>query len=674
MKTGFYPKLAWDAIRKNKRMYFPYMLTGSVMVMMFYILTSMLDSPDLQDIHGGSFLMDVLPFGCAVIAIFSLIFLFYTNSFLLKQRYREFGLYSVLGMDKGNLSRLMLWEGIYTAGIAIVAGLLCGIAFSKAAELILLNILCAEISFTLRIGGNAILLTVFIYAGIYILLLFTAIIKVWRSQPLALMQKSKSGEKKLRCNYLLAFAGVGILGYAYYMAVSIEEPATAMLLFFVAVILVILSTYLLFISGSVALCRLLQKNKKYYYRPNHFVSVSSMAYRMKRNGAGLASICILLTMVLVMLSSTASLYFSQEDSINRRYPNGINITCWFETLDGIGDDSLDMQKNIIARYAPAGTELSETRYAIASGQFTEDGITLDASHVERIDYDRVGYLYILSLADYNHRMGTNRDLAEGECLLYSNRLETQWNTFTMEYGETYLVKERLAEYREDGSTIATINPNVYIVVKDVAAFVSPIKNRVNSYGYSMVNYQWLCGFDCATAEEEIATKNALQEAIVENADDNHPWNTLYLESREEERFAFYEMYGSFFFLGIMLSVVFLMAAVLIIYYKQVSEGYEDQSRFAIMQKVGMTRQDIRRSVNSQMLTVFFLPLVMAGLHLGFAFPCISKILKLFAFDNLRLNITVNIACFSLFGLLYAVVYKITSGSYYTIVSGGKERL
>lgn len=668
MKKGFYPRLAWDAIRKNRRMYFPYILTGGVMTMMFYILMSMLESPDLQDIHGGSFLMDILPYGCGVIAIFSVIFLFYTHSFLIKQRYREFGLYNILGMDKRNISRLMLWEGVYTAFFSIALGSMGGVAFSKVAELILLNIMDAEISFTLHIGVASLVVTVLMYLGIHGLLLVSALIKVRLTKPLELMQNSRMGERKLRCNWLFAVLGLGLLGYAYYMAVTIEEPATAMLMFFVAVIMVIVATYLLFISGSVALCKLLQKNKRYYYKSNHFVSVSSMAYRMKRNGAGLASICILLTMVLVMLSSTTSLYFGEEDSINNRYPNGVNVTYTFDALEGIMDETLDAQREIIAQYAPAGTDLTGTRYAILSGQFTEDGIILDPTHVKGVDYDQVGYLYVLSLADYNRAMGERQTLEDGECLLYSDRLNTHWDTFTMEYAEPCRVKQRLTALRLDGESIANVTPNVYLVVNDVAAFVEPVRDCVNGYGYLMVNYKWICGFDCDTVEEEIAAKRALQAVLAENAGEDHPWNTLYLESREEERYGFYEMYGSFFFLGIMLSVVFLMAAVLIIYYKQISEGYEDQSRFEIMQKVGMTKRDIRRSINSQMLTVFFLPLVMAGMHLGFAFPCISKILKLFAFYNPLLNTVITLVCFAVFGLSYAVVYKITSGSYYAIVS------
>lgn len=619
--------------------------------------------------------MDILPLGCAVIGIFSLLFLFYTHSFLIKQRYREFGLYNILGMNKWNISRLMLWETLYTAGISIILGLICGIAFSKAAELILLNILNAEIFFTLRIGITSMILTALIYLGIYTLLMINALIKVHRCKPLELMQSSRVGEKRLKCNWLFAIVGVVLLVWAYAMAVSIKEPTRAFLLFFVAVLMVIIGTYLVFIAGSVALCKLLQKNKKYYYHPNHFVSVSSMAYRMKRNGAGLASICILLTMVLVMLSSTTTLYLGLEDSLTNRYPHGVNITVNFESVDGIKDENINLLRSRIAPFAPSGADLSGTRYAMTAGQFTEDGLLLDYTHVDSINYDKVGYLYIIAIDDYNAMMGTGYTLADGECFLYSNRLTTQWDHFTMEFGRTYTVKARLESFREDGAAIAMTMPSVYIVVNDIFSFVEPVIGLKNTSGYAMMNYEWLLGLDYETPSAETEANNQICEALFQPLSDqeNRSFITyLSLESREQERLGFFEMYGSLFFLGIMLSVVFLMAAVLIIYYKQISEGYEDQSRFEIMQKVGMTRRNIRKSINSQMLTVFFMPLVMAGLHLAFAFPFVMKIMTMFAFDNTVLNVCVTLICYALFGMFYTIVYKITSGSYYNIVSGHCE--
>ena len=673
MKAAFYPKLAWDAMRKNKRIYFPYILTGSVMAMMHYILGFLQESPALAQMSGGSMLMTILPMGSVVVGVFALLFLFYTNSFLMKQRYREFGLYSILGMDKRNIGRLMLWETAFTAALAIAAGLLCGAALSKAAELVLLNLLNMKVDFKLSLGASALQKTALLFAAIYAVLLVNSLIRIGRSKPLELVQSSKVGERIPKRTWALAVIGLALLGGAYYLAVAVEEPATALFMFFIAVLLVIVGTYLVFISGSVALCRLLQKNKKYYYQPNHFVSVSSMVYRMKRNGAGLASICILLTMVLVMLSSTTALYFGEEDSIRNRYPDGVNIRVSYGDAAGIGDESLDALRRAIAPYCPEGTAPEGVRYGLIAGMFTDVGITVDYASVENftlIDYDKVGCLYVVSLADYNRMAHADRTLDDGECLLYTDRLTTQWDAFTLQYGGAYRVRERLSEFPERGDALVMTMPSVYLVVRDMEAFIAPIAGMKNTAGASMVSYDWLCGFDIPTPEEEIAAAIGVRSVLAQMDGTISSYDS---RSREAQRDSFFELYGSLFFLGMMLSVVFLLAAVLIIYYKQISEGYEDKNRFEIMQKVGMTKKDIRRSINSQMLTVFFLPLAAAGVHLAFAFPFISKILLLFAFNNMLLNALVTFACFAIFGLLYAAVYKITSGAYCAIVSGRKER-
>lgn len=679
MNFGFYPKLALDGMRKNKRLYLPYCFTGSVMVMMFYILSSILESPSLSDIAGGTALSAILPLGCGVIAIFSLLFLFYTHSFLIKQRAQEFGLYNILGMNKRNISRVMAWESILTAVIAVLVGLAAGIALAKAAELVLLNLLKMEITFSLRIGLLSMGKTALLFGGIYLLLLVYACVRVRISKPLELMQSSKVGEKVPRFTGFFGLLGAVLLGVAYYLSLSIDEPATALFTFFLAVILVILGTYLLFLSGSVAFCRLLQKNKNYYYKPNHFVPIASMVYRMKRNGAGLASICILLTMVLVMISSSASLYFGEEDSVQNRYPNGINLKIYYNSMEGICDENLNTTRERLAPYCPAGTDLSGTRYSMVPGLFTEEGITIDYGQFQEdsgliiaYDYDKVGYLFVLSLDDYNHMMNQTETLEDDQCLIYSKRLTTQWDTFTMESGSPYRVKAHLTEFREDNDALAMTMPSVYLVVKDVATFSAPAAQLKNENGHSLMEYTWLCGFDAPSVHEELVIQDNLSRTIAAMAEESDLILTSYVDSREMQRAGFFEIYGSLFFLGIMLSIVFLLAAVLIIYYKQISEGYEDQSRFDIMQKVGMTKRDIRQSINSQMLTVFFLPLLLAGLHLAFAFPFVSRILLLFAFDNTPLNITINLICFAVFGLFYAVVYKITSGSYYMIVSGGRQ--
>ena len=676
MKAGFYPKIAWDGIRKNKRLYFPYILTGGVMVMMYYILSFMIESPALAQMPGGSVLMTVLPLGGIVIAVFSLLFLFYTNSFLIKQRYREFGLYNILGMDKRNISKVMIWETLFVALFAIGSGLIIGIILSKAAELVLLNLLNMDVTYSFSIGVKTLRDTPLIYGGIYLLLLVNSLIKVGRSKPLELMQSNKVGERIPKRNWIFGVAGVIILGVAYYLAVSIEEPLAALATFFVAVILVIIGTYLVFMSGSVVFCKLLQKNKKYYYKPNHFVSVSSMVYRMKRNGAGLASICILLTMVLVMISSTTSLYFGEEDSLKNRCPNDVNISFTFVSIDRISDDSLNMMRDSIRRYSGNDADLKGVRTCEIPGLITQEGIPIDtSSHVNfsASTYNNVGYLSVLSIDDYNNMMGTSETLADDECFVFCDRLKYQWDTFTMEYGETYKVKKQLDDFQVDGDTAALITPTVFLVVNDVYSFSEPVKDMKNINGDPMMMYDWRCGFDVETVEAESEITAELNEVFrsmyIEN---NDAFYSISIQSREEMREAFYDLYGSLFFLGIMLSIVFLLAAVLIIYYKQISEGYEDHARFEIMQKVGMTKKEIRKSINSQMLTVFFMPLIFAGIHLVFAFPFLSKILVLLAMDNVLLTAIVNLICFAAFGFFYAIVYKITSNSYYTIVSVRKE--
>ena len=676
MKISFYSKLAWEGIRKNKRLYFPYIFTGCVMVMMYYILSSLIESPALAHMPGGSVLMTVLLLGCVVIAVFSLLFLFYTNSFLIKQRYREFGLYNILGMDKRNISKIMVWETLFVAVYAIGLGLIAGIVLSKAAELVLLNLLNMEITYTLSLGLVTLRQATLIYGGIYLLLLLNSLIKVSRSKPLELMQSSKVGERIPKRNWIFGVAGIILLGVAYYLAASIEEPLAALANFFVAVIMVIIGTYLVFMSGSVVFCKLLQKNKKYYYKSNHFVSVSSMVYRMKRNGAGLASICILLTMVLVMISSTTSLYFGEEDALKNRCPNDVNITMTFDTIEGISDTNLNMLRDSIRQYSGEDVNLKGVRACEIPGLITQEGITIDtSSHVNfsASTYNNVGYLSVLSIDDYNNMMGTNETLADDECFVYCDRLNYQWDTFTMEYGATYKVKAQLDDFQVDGDTAAMIMPTVFLVVDDIYVFSEPVKDMKNSNGAPMMMYDWRCGFNVDTTDIENKTSENLKEMFrnmyIENNDAFYSYS---VQNRDAMRASFYDVYGSLFFLGIMLSIVFLLAAVLIIYYKQISEGYEDHSRFEIMQKVGMKKKDIRKSINSQMLTVFYLPLIFAGIHLTLAFPFISKILMLFAMDNIILNVIVNLICFAVFGSFYAIVYKITSNSYYTIVSGRKE--
>ena len=677
MKLTFYPKLAWEGIRKNKRLYVPYLLTGTVMVMMYYIMSFLAQSEMLEHMKGGGVLRTMLPLGCIVIAFFAFIFLFYSNSVLIRQRNREFGLYNILGMDKQNLSIIMLWENGYAAIIAILCGLGTGVILSKLAELCMVNLIEEEISYSLYIDMGSIRETALLFLGIYALLLINSVVKVCKSNPLALLRSSDMGEKAPKANWLMAVLGVLILAAAYYIAVSVEEPMTAMLWFFVAVLMVIIATYLLFLAGSVALCRLLQKNKRYYYKPNHFVSVSSMVYRMKRNGAGLASICILLTMVLVMLSSTLSLYIGAEDSLALRYPYDISLLLFVPEMEQFTQESFSQMRKGVTDRVPKQQNVLEYACAEVPGLFTDDGFLIDYESHQQFaiqSYNRIGYLEIISLEDYNRLMGRNETLESGECLIVCYQTEYNGETFSIEEGEALRIKNKVEDMWISGYAAASTVPYMWLITPEFHAVVDPLLDYTNQYGQPYLDLKWNYSFDMEAVEaEQIAAydllRNEIDDYSLPHGDGSYSYN---IECREIGRSDFYGLYGGLLFIGVLLSFVFLFAAVLIIYYKQISEGLEDQKRFAVMQKVGMTKRDIRKTINSQVLTVFFAPLLMAGIHLAFAFPLVWKLLQLFNISNIILMIVVTGCCFLIFGVAYALVYKITSNAYFSIVSGAKD--
>ena len=676
MRINVYPKLAWEGIRKNKRLYVPYIAMGALMVMMFYLLRFLQDSPVIGVMRGAVTLSTVLPMGYAVIAIFSIIFLFYTNSFLIRQRYREFGLYNILGMNKQNVCMIMVWESIFVGGIAIVTGLAAGILLSKGAELVLFNLVHMDISFDLRISAVSVFYTITGYIIIYLILLLNSVIKVWFAKPLDLLKSNRVGEKMPKRTWVYAAVGMVLLGAAYYLAVSIKEPLTALTYFFLAVIMVIIGTYALFMAGSVVLCRILQKNKRYYYQPNHFISVSSMMYRMKRNGAGLASICILLTMVLVMLSSTTSLYFGIEDSLVGRYPHSVNVVVGFSDVEDLNSENLKKLYEAVRENSPEVKETDCYTMGGTSGLFSDQGINLDVTSVDVSinDYEQVGTLQVMSLEEYNRLCDADETLNADECLLYANRITYDSDTFTIVDGASYKVKKMLDNCVKDGDLDSMMNPSMIMVVPDFEECLKTVSDfRTRTEGTVMA-LRWKCGYDVESTEQETKEAEAIEESLARLSETKSVDGLIFysVDSREDNRESFYDLNGSLFFLGIVLSTVFLLAAVMIVYYKQLSEGYEDYARYEIMQKVGMTKQDIRKSINSQMLTVFFSPLLMAGLHLCFAFPFLWKIMMMFGLNNRTLIIAITVICYIIFGIFYVVVYKITSNLYFYIVSGNKR--
>ncbi|NJP39749.1 ABC transporter permease [Oscillospiraceae bacterium HV4-5-C5C] len=681
MKTAFYPRLAVDSMKKNRQLYLPFILAASGMVLIFYILSYLAHSAFIRVLRGGSELSSIMNFGSIILAFFSAIFLFYTHSFLLRRRKTEFGLYNILGMDKRSLARILIWETLIMATVSLISGSLGGILLSKLAELILLRLVKSAVSFSLSIDLPALLNSVVVFMLIFALILLQSLLQIWRSNPIELLHSQATGEKPPRGNWVLALAGVLLLVTAYSIALSIKDPIAALFWFFLAVILVIAATYLLFIAGSVTACRQLQKNKRFYYQKQHFVSLSSMAYRMKRNGAGLASIAILCTMVLVMLSTTVCLYAGTEDILRTRFPRELSVSAKISQPLPADDSYWEtLQQQLLI--APDQTQLSAQnllsyQYAYMIGQVSGDQVRIAEEEDPVVPTSDLISVIILPQQDYNQISGSSLDLAPGQALLYANRLTYAADSLTINDAVTLQINQRLSTADslaevEIITEAAGYTPELVLVVSDYASLLTRLQQSLNDAQQSNLYLSWNYAFDLKGSDSAIAESQQLSywqgKLDTLTAQSEGRLYSLSVNAVSEERSYYYSTYSGLLFMAALLALVFILATVLIMYYKQLSEGYEDQSRFAIMQKIGMTTQDIRQSINSQILTVFLLPLLAAGLHLAFAFPMLQKLLLLFGLSNHRLFVSVALLCFVLFTLFYALIYRVTSHVYYHIVS------
>lgn len=672
MKLGFYFGLAKDGIRKNGKIYIPYILTCIGMVMMYYIIMALHMDETISHIRGGKNVQMVLGFGRWVIAIFSCIFLFYTNSFLMKRRNKEFGLYNILGMGKKELTIILSCESIVVAVVSIVIGLVFGITLAKFAQLGLLNMIKIDVDYSFFIGIKAIISTVKIFLAIFLAVFLNNLRQIYFSKTIDLLSSDKVGEKPPKANWILAVLGVVLLGYAYYTSVTIQNPIVAFSKFFIAVILVIFATYFLMVAGSVVMCKLLQKNKRFYYNKKHFVSVSSMTYRMKRNGAGLASICILATMVLIIISSTSCLYFGSEDALRARFPREILFSINFDDASQASIKNINTIKGGIEKAIEDckvnKKNVYEIRSASIAGILEENKLDTAVGAYGSTDMQamaHVALLYFIPIDDYNKMTGENVSLADDEALLFYSRTYDQ-KDIEIDGNTSFKVKKVLKKCPNMEDVGEEVAPIMVLYINDYDKALDEIKKIQDTEGGSRLIYSYKYGFDLNLPEEkQIEYGQKINDKFVA---DGYDCGTVSIEIREKERTDFYMSFGGIFYLGILLSIVFIFAAVLIIYYKQISEGYEDHARFDIMRKVGMTDSEIRKSINSQVLTVFYLPLILAGIHVCFAFPIVRKLLAMFSLYNVELFIRTSIVSFIIFAVLYAIVYKITSNSYYKIVS------
>ncbi len=617
----------------------------------------------------------ILEMGTPVIAVFSWILLYYTNSFLIRRRQKEFGLYHILGMGKRELVKILIWENLMTAVISIAGGLLGGILFSKLAELAAVRIVGNHLGYKMTIEPKAIYYTVSLFLAIFAVILLRMLIFIFRTKPVDMLKSETAGEKPPKANWILAIVGLIILAGAYWIAVSIEEPMEAMLWFMVAVLMVIVATYLLFIAGSVAFCRLMQKKKNYYYKTRHFVSISSMVYRMKRNGAGLASICILSTMVLVMVSSTVCLYASIEGNLAKGYPQQFSV----EMASGSSLEDKDREEKLKETVGQTINEnkikLKETKeYHILSAACvkTDEGIKFEHENIKSLDSLKM--LYILTVADYNRLTGENLSLEKNELYVYLPDEAYEKDTFQVEGCGNWKNKGTPDNQFICGDDVANINSSVYLIVPDEAVMDQFEAAQRAVYGENASSEKLCYAFDTDLSEEgQVSLVSELQNNISTLQLQDEQFPMVNVNARAVSKSDYYALYGGLFFLGILLGSVFIFGMILIIYYKQITEGYEDQGRFSILMKVGMTRKEVRQSINSQVMTVFFLPLAMAGMHTAFSFPIIRKILKMFAMNDEKLLILVMICCYLAFTVFYAAVYLLTSREYYKIVSRDEKK-
>lgn len=625
----------------------------------------------LRAMAGGYIMHELIVIGKVVMALFAAIFLFYTNSFLIKSRMREFGLYNILGMGKNGIARVMTWETLMVYVISMVFGLGAGILFSKLAELLAVKIVQGDAAYQFSVSGPAAAASLIVFAVIFLLICLNVLRQVFFSKPVELLRSENSGEKPPKANWFAAVLGALMLGLAYFMAVTIEEPLSAILAFMAAVILVIAATYLLFVAGSVVLCRVLQKNKGYYYKTNHFISVSQMSYRMRKNGAGLASICILSTMVLVTLSTTICLYTGEEQILRQRYPRDMvtmtyglpeeDIPAFRESVGALAEKHGASPENVLAySYAELSGAVIGNRLDMARGN--SDDISLDLRSV-----------YVVPIADYNALYGTDIQLADGEAAAYFKGKGFGGDEIQLDDWGSYRITQRLGEFTITGTDSATIYDTIYLFVKNWSDLESlnDYQNRLtDEYGgmRSNIVYYYCFDLDCGD-DSQLDLYYEMEYGDVEFP---FHFERLKTECRARDHEEFLGLYGGLFFLGILFGGVFILAAVLIMYYKQISEGFNDRARFDILRKVGMNDREIRRAVNSQVLTVFFAPLIAAGIHMAFAFPLLTKILGLFSMRDAGFLAIVTLICFAVFAALYVAVYALTSRSYYRIVSGNNR--
>ncbi len=657
-KGAFYPRLAFVNLMRSKQFYLPYLLSCSGTACMFYIVSYLSQSNIVSSVRGSMYLISLMTLGCIIVGLFSIVLMLYANNFVMKRRQKELGLYNILGMEKRHIAHLMFWETLICAVVSIVGGIAAGILLSKLVLLLLLFLAHLPVAFGFEISFSAIGQTATLFALLFVLTLLVNLVRLGRSRPIELLRSESSGEREPRVKWPLLIIGLVTLLGGYYIALTVQNPVEAMLLFFVAVLLVIIGTYCLFTSGSIFVLKSMRRNKGFYYQAKHFTAVSGMLYRMKQNAVGLANICILATMVLVTVSTTVCLYIGLDGVLEGMNPTDIAITqrIAVEGPDAaeIGESPADpnvLLTQVQSDVAATGHSMHDLSYGTsvrAYALYSGNSLLFDPQQTQGTSC----VLLLQTAEEYKHLTGRSVSLAPNEVLAFAS-FGTLPNTFFIE--ETpFMTAGSLDTFMGYSKAMVSDLETVGLVVADDQTLEAIKALGIRDTTFST---RFNASFNIDGTDEE---KMACAQALNANSDYS-------VSCRQLVAIEFYSMYGGFLFLGIFLGLLFLAATVLIIYYKQISEGYEDRRRFFIMQQVGMSLREVRASINSQVLMVFFLPLLAAAVHIAAAFPMIQKMLALFSLYDIPLFTLCTVATLLAFSAIYALVYSITAKTYYKIV-------
>lgn len=670
MHKGIFSRLAKQNIRNNKSTYIPYMITCIFCIAMIYMMEFLRDCPTLdQAVRQADEVRMIVFTGEIVVEIFCIIFLIYSNSFLMKRRQKEIGLYNILGLERNHIGIVMFLETIITSIGSLAGGIATGIIGSKLALLLLLKLLHIPSVLGFYISVKGIFTCLFMFGIVFLMILFLNLAKIHLSRPVELLRGNNTGEKEPAAKWLMALIGFICLGAGYYLAVTTESPIKAITIFLLAVILVMAGTYLLFTAGSIVILKFLRRRKSFYYRTGNFISISGMLYRMKQNAIGLASICILSTGVLLMISMTVSIYFGMNDIMLNRYPYDVDMSVTSISEEECQTAIEAFEKAIADNKVPVEKSVEEIYLDIVCSK-NGDQILIKPTNTIR-NSDSVLVLSLLDQAEYERLTGISANLNDGEIFAWYPSA-VQKDSVTVDEKE-FTVKKWMDKNPLTCGEDA-VSDNAVLVVTD-EDFKKFDEMRTEMYK----------GVSSAPAGEDLALHLGLD--ITGSETDKIDFGTPVMETvkdlkksgglsenawiisgiRQQEYESYYADNGSLLFIGIFLGSLFLMGTAMIIYYKQISEGYEDQKRFEIMQKVGLSRREVRSSVRRQILMVFFLPLLMAMLHITMAFPMIRRMLLLFGMTNTKLFIGCTAGTVLIFAVVYGLIYLITARSYYHIV-------